>query len=239
MRGSAGKLPSGAHGLAVYRKLRRCYLSARGARVQGSYEGHFPAFRGSPVMTKTLIAVALLAVASVSFGQDARTRGPGRPPAGGGRPGHPAASEAGDPRPLRLPGHGPGRGEAGPGRERVLPLGPRADRDRPDGRDPGCRRRGAEGWGGQGRGPGGCEGSRRRCGRRRRPIGDEGNLDAGEGAAAGAAVGAAKGRRAQKKAGKQAEAQAQQTAQTQDAQKKDTFKKAWGACLEGRGYSVK
>ena len=72
-----------------------------------------------------------------------------------------------------------------------------------------------------------------------RTIGDEGHLDAGEGAAAGAAVGAARGRRAQKKAGKQAEAQAQQAAQTQDAQKKDTFKKAWGACLEGRGYSVK
>ena len=68
---------------------------------------------------------------------------------------------------------------------------------------------------------------------------DEGNLDAGEGAAAGAAVGAAKGRRAQKKAGKQAEAQAKQTAATQDAATKDTFKKAWGACLEGRGYSVK
>jgi hypothetical protein len=42
-----------------------------------------------------------------------------------------------------------------------------------------------------------------------------------------------------KKAEKQASAQAQQTAQTQDAQKKDTFKKAWGACLEGRGYTVK
>ena len=52
-------------------------------------------------------------------------------------------------------------------------------------------------------------------------------------------MGAARGRRAQKKAGKQAEAQAQQAAQTQDAQKKDTFKKAWGACLEGRSYSVK
>ena len=72
-----------------------------------------------------------------------------------------------------------------------------------------------------------------------RTIGDEGHLDAGEGAAAGAAVGAAKGRRAQKKAEKKAEAQAQQAAQTQDVQKKDTFKKAWGACLEGRGYSVK
>jgi hypothetical protein len=37
----------------------------------------------------------------------------------------------------------------------------------------------------------------------------------------------------------QAEAQAQQAAGTQDAGKKETFKKAWGACLEGRGYSVK
>jgi YMGG-like Gly-zipper len=68
---------------------------------------------------------------------------------------------------------------------------------------------------------------------------DEGNLDAGEGAAAGAAVGAAKGRRAQKKAGKQAEAQATQAASAEDATRKDTFKKAWGACLEGKGYSVK
>jgi hypothetical protein len=63
--------------------------------------------------------------------------------------------------------------------------------------------------------------------------------DAGEGAAIGAVAGAAKGRRAQKKAKKQAEAQAKQAAQTRDAQAKETFKKAWGACLEGRGYSVK
>jgi hypothetical protein len=70
-------------------------------------------------------------------------------------------------------------------------------------------------------------------------VRDEGNLDAGEGAAAGAVAGAARGRRAQRKAGKQAEAQAQQAAQAQDAAAKDTFKKAWGACLEGRGYSVK
>jgi hypothetical protein len=63
--------------------------------------------------------------------------------------------------------------------------------------------------------------------------------DTGEGAAVGAVAGAAKGRRAQKKAEKQAQAQAQQAAQTQDAQKKETFKKAWGACLDGRGYSVK
>src|SRR5262245_60755726 len=70
-------------------------------------------------------------------------------------------------------------------------------------------------------------------------VRDEGNLDAGEGAAAGAAAGAVKGRRAQKKASKQAEAQAEQAAQSEDATRKDTFKKSWGACLEGRGYSVK
>jgi hypothetical protein len=70
-------------------------------------------------------------------------------------------------------------------------------------------------------------------------VRDDGNLDAGEGAAAGAAAGAVKGRRTQKKAGKQAEAQAKETAQAQDAATKDTFKKAWGACLEGRKYSVK
>jgi OmpA family protein len=63
--------------------------------------------------------------------------------------------------------------------------------------------------------------------------------ETGEGAAVGAVAGAARGRRAQKKAEKQAKQQAQQAAQTTDAQAKDTFKKAWGACLEGRGYSVK
>jgi len=51
--------------------------------------------------------------------------------------------------------------------------------------------------------------------------------------------GGGKGRRAQKKAGKQAEAQAKQAAQARTPGAKDTFKKAWGACLEGRGYSVK
>jgi len=63
--------------------------------------------------------------------------------------------------------------------------------------------------------------------------------ETGEGAATGAVVGAAKGRRERKKKKKEAEAQAQQATQDQDAQRKDTFKKAWGACLEGRGYSVK
>jgi hypothetical protein len=70
-------------------------------------------------------------------------------------------------------------------------------------------------------------------------VRDEGHLDAGEGAAVGATAGAVRGRRAQKKASKEAQAQAQQTAQAQDAGRKDTFNKAWSACLEGRGYSVK
>jgi hypothetical protein len=70
-------------------------------------------------------------------------------------------------------------------------------------------------------------------------VRDEGNLDSGEGAAAGAVVGAAKGRRAQKKAAKKAEAEAEQAAVAQNTAAKDTFKKAWGACLEGRGYTVK
>jgi len=52
-------------------------------------------------------------------------------------------------------------------------------------------------------------------------------------------AGAAKGRRTRKKKQKEAEAQAQQATQNQNTQQKDTFKKAWGACLEGRGYSVK
>ena len=63
--------------------------------------------------------------------------------------------------------------------------------------------------------------------------------DTGEGAEIGAVAGAARGRRAQKKAEKQAHTQAQQTAKAQDTQTKETFKRAWGACLEGRGYSVK
>ena len=70
-------------------------------------------------------------------------------------------------------------------------------------------------------------------------VRDDGNLDASEGAGAGAAVGAVKGRRAQKKAGKQAEAKAAETAKATDATNKGTFAKSWGACLEGRGYSVK
>ncbi len=63
--------------------------------------------------------------------------------------------------------------------------------------------------------------------------------DAGTGAAIGATAGAVRGRRQQKKANKQAEQQAQQKAQAQQQQTVDTFKKAFSACMDARGYSVK
>ncbi len=70
--------------------------------------------------------------------------------------------------------------------------------------------------------------------------------DAGTGAAVGATAGAIKGRRDQKKAEKKAEAtaqqqqqQAQQQAQAAQKEKMDTFKRAFSACMEGKGYTVK
>jgi hypothetical protein len=73
--------------------------------------------------------------------------------------------------------------------------------------------------------------------------------DAGKGAAIGATVGAVSGRRKQRmKEEKAKEQAAQQTAQTQQqaqsqaqAQQKgatDTFKRAFSACMDARGYSV-
>jgi hypothetical protein len=63
--------------------------------------------------------------------------------------------------------------------------------------------------------------------------------DAGTGAGVGAVAGVAKGRRAKKQAKKQAEQQAVQQANAQAAGTLDTFKKAFSACIEGKGYSVK
>jgi OmpA family protein len=74
--------------------------------------------------------------------------------------------------------------------------------------------------------------------------------DAGTGAAVGATVGAVHGRRQKKKAQKAAQEQAaQQTAQAQQqAQSQataqhqgnlDSFKRAFSACMDARGYSVK
>jgi hypothetical protein len=56
--------------------------------------------------------------------------------------------------------------------------------------------------------------------------------DAGTGAAAGATAGAVRGRRQQTKANKAAEQQAQQ-------QGLDTFRRAFSACMDSKGYSVK
>ena len=63
--------------------------------------------------------------------------------------------------------------------------------------------------------------------------------DAGTGAAIGAVAGAVGGRRAKKQAEAQAEAKGTQQAQAQNQAAVDQFKKAAGACLDGRGYSVK
>jgi hypothetical protein len=70
--------------------------------------------------------------------------------------------------------------------------------------------------------------------------------DAGKGAAIGATVGTMRGGR-QVRQGKaqaeqnyqQAQSQAKQQAAATDQQKIATFKKAFSACVEGRGYSVK
>ncbi len=63
--------------------------------------------------------------------------------------------------------------------------------------------------------------------------------DAGTGAAIGAVAGGLAGRRQ----GKQAQAQAQQQSQAAVAKTeqeiKDTFKKAFSACIEGKGYTIK
>ncbi len=63
--------------------------------------------------------------------------------------------------------------------------------------------------------------------------------DAGTGAAIGATAGAIRGRRQQRKANAQAEKQAKQQAAAQQQQRVDTFKRAFSACIDSRGYSVK
>lgn len=63
--------------------------------------------------------------------------------------------------------------------------------------------------------------------------------DAGTGAAVGAAAGAMAGRRAKKQAEAQAAQQGAAQAQAANQQAIDTFKKAAGVCLEGRGYTVR
>lgn len=63
--------------------------------------------------------------------------------------------------------------------------------------------------------------------------------DAGEGAAIGAVAGAVRGRRAKKQAEAQAAQKGAQAAKAQGNAQLDTYKKAMGSCLEGKGYTVK
>lgn len=62
--------------------------------------------------------------------------------------------------------------------------------------------------------------------------------DAGKGAAIGAAAGGMRGRMAQRRAQAQAQQQAQAQSQTQKAGL-ENFKRAFSACMEGKGYSVR
>lgn len=73
-------------------------------------------------------------------------------------------------------------------------------------------------------------------------VGEIASDDAGKGAAYGAAAGVVAGRRKGKKAEAQATQQIEQqaqTAQAASAQEITNFKKAFSACLEGKGYLVK
>ena len=63
--------------------------------------------------------------------------------------------------------------------------------------------------------------------------------DAGEGAAIGAAAGGMRGVRQGRRAQAQQNQQAQANAAAAEQEMKDKFKKAWMACMEGKGYTVK
>ena len=63
--------------------------------------------------------------------------------------------------------------------------------------------------------------------------------DAGEGAAIGAVAGGVGARRANKKGQQQQEKQANAAATAENENNINSFKKAFTACLEGKGYTVK
>ena len=63
--------------------------------------------------------------------------------------------------------------------------------------------------------------------------------DAGESAAVGATLGAVKGRRAGKQAQAQQNQQAEASAAAKEEQMKDSYKKAFSVCMEGKGYTIK
>ncbi len=70
-------------------------------------------------------------------------------------------------------------------------------------------------------------------------IGEIADDDAGKGAAIGATLGAMRGGRQSRQKKQQQAQQAEQAAQQQMAGMENTFKNAYGACIEARGYSVK
>jgi len=63
--------------------------------------------------------------------------------------------------------------------------------------------------------------------------------DAGQGAAVGAVAGGLGGRRGGKQAQAQQNQQAQANAAAAEEETKNTFRKAFSACIEGKGYTVK
>lgn len=63
--------------------------------------------------------------------------------------------------------------------------------------------------------------------------------DAGEGAAIGAAAGGMRGRRSGKQAQAQQNQQSQANAAATEQEMKDSFKKAFSVCMEGKGYTIK
>ena len=69
-------------------------------------------------------------------------------------------------------------------------------------------------------------------------IGAIADDDAGKGAAIGATAGAMRGRRAGKQAQAQQNQQAVANAEAAEAETKNTFKKAFSACLSGKGYTI-
>jgi hypothetical protein len=69
-------------------------------------------------------------------------------------------------------------------------------------------------------------------------IGEVTDNDRSEYAAAGAVIGAARGRRQREAQNQQAQQQAQAQAEAQGAERLDSFKKAYSACMGGRSYTV-
>ncbi len=70
-------------------------------------------------------------------------------------------------------------------------------------------------------------------------IGEIADNDAGKGAAIGATLGAMRAGRADRRRRSQQAQQAEQAAQQQMSGMENTFKNAYGACIEAKGYSVK